>query len=168
MKDILKSKPFNRNEKLSVEEILTTIGTEDTNLNEYYKTDGNKKISCDVFKYIIEICRSCGLENGAQRRKDFPFQYDYSLWFRDLSCQNNEAHKSIFHDFFCDAFTDGKKIFTRQIIDGIHWTAASDDNWKLYPITILNYKNEDDLLKDMISAANYIKENLDAGKNKDN
>jgi len=46
MKDILKSNPFNWDEELKIEEILTTIGAEDTNLSGYYKTDGNEKISC--------------------------------------------------------------------------------------------------------------------------
>jgi len=168
MKGILKSKLFNWDEKLSVEDILTTISAEDINLSGYYITEQNKKISRNVFKYIIRICRSCGIENSIQRRKGFPLVFDFSLWFRDLSCQNNEAHKSIFHEFFCDAFADKKKIFTHQIIDGIHWTGESDNNWKSYPITILNYEKEEDLLKDMVSAANYIKENLDAGKNRDN
>jgi len=166
--DFIKNTPTNWDDELKVEGILTTIGDEDKNLSGYYRTDGNKKISCDVFKHIIDTCRSCGLENGAQRRKGFPFQYDYSLWFRDLSCHNTEDHKSMFHSLYYDAFNTEKNVFTHQIVDGIHWTAASDNNWKLYPITILNYEKEDDLLKDMVSAANYIKENLDAGKKRDN
>lgn len=145
----VKNTPINWNEELKIEEILTTIGAEDTELSRYYRIGGNKKISSDVFEYIIDTCGSCGVE-----------KYYYSILFCELEFGQKNKRWSIYKELLKDGFWTEKKIFQHQIIDGKHWTIGTKKDWKILPTICIDYEKEEDLIKDMISAANYIKTNL--------
>jgi len=149
--------PANLDKALVVDELLTKTGDEDAATDEFYITDSNTKIRLGILKYIIETCKPCGLNNAIEWSY---FLLDGSLWFTDLSCNNSDSHKSIFHELYYDAFNVEKKIFTHQIMDGMHWSSGTEDDFDGYPINILNYENEDGLIRDLISAANYIKKTL--------
>jgi hypothetical protein len=149
--------PVVLNKTLIANEILTEAGDEDSSTSEFYVTDSNTKIRSDILKYIVETCKPCGLNNAVEWSY---FILSGSLWFTDQSCNNSDTHKSIFHELYFDAYDAGKKIFTHQIMDGMHWTSGTEYDFDGYPINILNYENEDGLIRDLISAANFIKKTL--------
>lgn len=158
--------PINLDKPLIVNEILTDIGDESLNIRSYYRINETKKIHHDVFHHIASTCFSCGLIDWTRPDESAgvdEFRMAYQLKLIENGWPTDGIHHSIFKKLVLDAINEEKKIFT--ITDKQLFISKPDN---MFPILTLKYDSFKAMLLDMISAANYIKENLGAGKNRDN
>ena len=140
------------------EEIITEFNVKNV-LRGFIQIDEKKQIHNDVLIRLGDICSTCGIsvftgEWYGVEKYELRF-YDMHPFFKDT-----DLHKSLFHKMYYDAFDTKMNIFTHQIVDGQRWTAGDENDFHQYPVQCINYKNHEDMLRDMISAANFINENL--------
>jgi len=154
--------PIDLDKPLIVNEILTDIGDESLNIRSYYRINETKKIHRDVFRYLLSTCMYFGVNYTFPSMGRKP---TYRLIVNHFLCHSNESNQRIFRDILLDAAFDGKKIFSNQI-EGVKPKIIKED--EAFPVVVLKYNSDEDQLRDCISITNYIKENLDAGKNRDN
>jgi len=154
--------------KLVSGEVMTEINEDEYWFSSFYRVGENKKIHKDVYGFIRSSCVSCGLVDWTrpdESADDDEFRMAYQLKLIENNWPADSIHLSIFKKLVLDAIAinGNKKIFT--ITDKQLFINKPDN---MFPILTLKYKSFEAMLPDMISAANYIKENLDAGKNRDN
>ncbi len=125
-----------------------------------YRFGEDKRLHPDVFDVLLKVCSSCGVTWYMRFENE---KVIYELKFVRHFCHTEGIHCSIFNEMTLDATGEKKIIFTES-----HETPRISKPDGMFPIIFLRYGDFESMVRDMISAANYIKENLDAGKNRDN
>ena len=148
-------------EKISFDDVISEIKDDEIVSRPYHRLDG-RKVNDSLMADIACRCMAFGVKGDTVYGKN---TNRYRLILNYNLCKLFGSDLSIFHGFYKDAILDEKRIFINQIPDK---QECIKGNHKIYFVIILHYKNEDEMIQDMISAANYIQENLDAEKNKDN
>lgn len=119
----------------------------------------SKQIEKKAYKHLRNTCMSCGLVEWI-RLDEEEFVFSYELKLIEDTCQTAGIHNSIFKKLALETFNRKNSIFT--ITDG---QLLINKKFPGFPILTIKYDNFEAMLLDMISAANYIKKQLEKNCN---